>query len=65
MEVSDDIDKSGFSGTLDESLIDNIRENEKKEVETVSIETVLRKSAITGNQKWEIGIVLPRERFLF
>lgn len=34
----------------------NIRENEK-EMETVRIETLLRKSAITGNKKWEIVIV--------
>lgn len=51
---------------LDGSLIGkNKRENEKKEVETMSIETILKKSAITGNKKWGIIIVLSRERFLF
>ena len=40
VEVTGDIDRSDFSGILGEKLTGkNIRENEKKKVETVSIET--------------------------
>lgn len=40
---------------LDESFIgENVREIEKKEVEIVSIEIVLKKFFIIGNKKWEL-----------
>ena len=40
MEVSGDTDRSGFSGTQVANLTGkNMRENEKKKVKTVSIET--------------------------
>ena len=40
MEVSGDAERSGFSETLVENLTGkNMRENEKKKVETVTIET--------------------------
>lgn len=51
---------------LDESLIgENVREIEKKEVETVSTETVLKKSSITGNKKWELWLSCPWRGFCF
>ena len=40
MEVTGDTDRSDFSGILGEKLTGkNMRENEKKTVETVSLET--------------------------
>lgn len=44
------VTKSDFSEMLERSLIgENKRGSEKKEVETVSTEMILRKSTITGN----------------